>query len=250
MLYGIIDCKIESCRQLMPFTDKLSIVINMIHDRKREQQDNEKYRWYGQGWDYDNKFFNGYMLESKFLRYPPHIKGFTLKYLYKFYPSQLKYLSDNELILIPNRFLDTLGNNELVREIRLNQERHLFYSDICSTSDTIKSSEYNGIVSSYQGKTISQIIYSKGGTKHLVGLLKFGNLNIDKSVLEKLFTNAATYIEKNCYNILLSVIKDIEYKKEQYNDWVQRQWDEYDIKEANREFNDMMHDYDAWGNLD
>lgn len=250
VLYGIIDCRIKSVKQLMPFTDKFSMAYGIIWDRKHEQEEQNKFMWYQQRWDYCDQHFNGYILDSKFLKYPPRMSGLTLKYMYKFYPNELKKLSDDGLILIPNKLLDTLGNNELVRFIRLNQETHLSYKQIYSASDPIISSEYNGIISSYQGKTINQIIYTKGGTKHIVGLLRSGKLDIEKSVIIELLTGTDNDIEKKCYQILLDVIENIEFEKERYNDWVQSQWDGYEIKEANREFNDMMNDFDAWGNID
>ena len=249
--YGIIDCKIKSVKQLQPFTDNNSVVKHIIQHR---QENNENQRFlshsYSQGWDYEDRHFYGYIMYDECFRYPLRVKGLTLKYLYKFYPNQLKWMSDHGLILIPNRLLDTLGNNELTQYIRLNQEIHLSYSRIESVSDCLNSTEYNGVVSSYQGKTISQIIYTKGGTKHLVSLLKTGKLYIDKSVLEELLKNAFNDIEKKCYSILISIINNIELEKERYNDWIQRQIDEDDIKEANRQFNDMMNDFDAWGNID
>ena len=75
-------------------------------------------------------------------------------------------------------------------------------------------------------------------------------MEIDKSVLEDLSKNAFNVIEERCYRILISVIDNIELEKERYNDWVQRQIDEDNIREANRQFNDMMNDFDAWGNID
>ena len=179
--YGIIDCKIKSAKQLQPFTDNNSVVKHIIQHRK-ENNENQRFlsRSYGQGWDYENKHFYGYIMYDERFRYPLRVKGFTLKYLYKFYPNQLKWMSNHGLILIPNHLLNTLGNSAITRDIRLNQEIHLSYSKIESVSDCLSSTEYNGIVSSYQGKTISQIICTKGGTKHLAGLLKAGKLYIDK----------------------------------------------------------------------
>lgn len=249
-LYGIIDCKIKSNKQLSPFTDNFSMAYNIIWNRWREDKDDQRFCMYRDGWSSDNKRFYGYVLHNKFFQFPPRVKGFTLKYLYKFYPEKLKWMSDHEIILIPNKLLDTLGNSELIRSIRLNQEIHLSYSEICSITDTVESSEYCGVVSSYQGKTLTQIIYTKGGTKHLIGLLKSGKLEIDRNVLEDLSKNAFNDIEEKCYGILISVIDDIELKKEQYDAWVKQQMDEDYIREANRQFNDMMNDFDAWENID
>lgn len=249
--YGIIDCKIKSAKQLQPFTDNNSVVKHIIQHR---QENNENQRFlshsYGQGWDYEDKHFYGYIMYDERFRYPLRVKGFTLKYLYEFYPNRLEWMSDHGLILIPNNLLDTLGNSEITRHIRLNQEMHLSYSKIESVSDCLSSTEYNGIVSSYQGKTISQIIYKKGGTKYLACLLKAGKLYIEKSVLEELLKNAFNDIEEKCYGILISTINNIELKKERYNDWLQRQIDEDNIIEVNRQFNGMMSDFDAWGNID
>ena len=128
--------------------------------------------------------------------------------------------------------------------------KDLSYSEICSITDTVESSEYCGVVSSYQGKTLTQIIYTKGGTKHLIGLLKSGKLEIDRNVLEDLSKNAFNDIEEKCYGILISAIDDIELKKEQYDAWIKQQMDEDYIREANRQFNDMMNDFDAWENID
>ena len=249
--YGIIDCKIKSAKQLQPYTDNNSVVKHIIQHR---QENNENQRFlshsYGQGWDYEDKHFYGYIMYDERFRYPLRVKGFTLKYLYEFYPNRLEWMSDHGLILIPNNLLDTLGNSEITRHIRLNQEMHLSYSKIESVSDCLSSTEYNGIVSSYQGKTISQIIYKKGGTKYLACLLKAGKLYIEKSVLEELLKNAFNDIEEKCYGILISTINNIELKKERYNDWLQRQIDEDNIIEVNRQFNGMMSDFDAWGNID
>ena len=249
-LYGIIDCKIKSNKQLSPFTDNLSMAYNIIWKRWRADKDGQSFCMYHYGWSFDDKRFYGYVLHDKFLQYPPRVKGLTLKYLYKFYPKKLKWMSDNEIILIPNNLLDTLGNSKLIRSIRLNQEIHLSYSAICSITDTVESSEYCGVVSSYQGKTLTQIIYTKGGTKHLVDLLESGKLEIDRNVLEDLSKNAFNDIEKKCYGILISVIDDIQLNKERYDAWAQQQMDEESIREANRQFNDMMNDFDAWGNID
>ena len=249
--YGIIDCKIKSAKQLQPFADNNSVVKHIIQHR---QENNENQRFlshsYGQGWDYEDKHFYGYIMYDERFRYPLRVKGFTLKYLYEFYPNRLEWMSDHGLILIPNNLLDTLGNSEITRHIRLNQEMHLSYSKIESVSDCLSSTEYNGIVSSYQGKTISQIIYKKGGTKYLACLLKAGKLYIEKSVLEELLKNAFNDIEEKCYGILISTINNIELKKERYNDWLQRRIDEDNIIEVNRQFNGMMSDFDAWGNID
>ena len=249
--YGIIDCKIKSAKQLQPFTDNNSVVKHIIQHR---QENNENQRFlshsYGQGWDYEDKHFYGYIMYDERFRYPLRVKGFTLKYLYEFYPNRLEWMSNHGLILIPNNLLDTLGNSEITRHIRLNQEMHLSYSKIESVSDCLSSTEYNGIVSSYQGKTISQIIYKKGGTKYLACLLKAGKLYIEKSVLEEILKNAFNDIEEKCYGILISTINNIELKKERYNDWLQRQIDEDNIIEVNRQFNGMMSDFDAWGNID
>ena len=250
-LYGIIDCKIKSTKQLLPFTDYFTKARGIIEARYwQEKEESQGDSWYGRGWSFDNKYFRGHILNSKFFDYPSRVKGFTLKYIYKFYPDELKWMSEHGLILIPNHLLDTLGNNELTRYIRLNQEIHLSYSKIQSTSDCLNSTEYYGVISSYQGKQLHQIIYTKGGTKYLIGLLKSGNLEIDKNVLEDLSKNAFNDIEERCYRILISVIDNIELEKERYNDWVQRQIDEDNIREANRQFNDMMNDFDAWGNID
>lgn len=248
-LYGIIDCNERAARQLLPFTDKMSKVSDLLRARLQTNKDIE-FGMYHNGWDFDDKLYRGYVLHNKFFEYPSYVKGFTLKYLYKYYPKQLEKLGDGRSVLIPNKLLDTLGNSELTRKIRLNQEIHLTFSDICSVAETIKSSEKYGIVSSFQGKTIDQIVYCKGGTKYIVALLKVGKLKIEKSVLLDLRAKALNDIEEKCYNILLDVIEDIEMKQIEYDSKILKELDDYEIREANREFNDMMNDMDAWGNID
>lgn len=248
-LYGIIDCNEKAAQQLLPFTDKMSKVSNLLWARLYTNKDIE-FRLLNYGWDPGDIRYRGYVLQNKFFEYPSYVKGFTLKYLYKYYPKQLENLGNGYSVLIPNKLLDTLEDSELTRKIRLNQEVHLIFSDICSVAAPLKSSEKYGIVSSFQGKTIDEIVYCKGGTKYLVKLLELGKLKVEKSVLLDLRAKALNDIEEKCYNILLDVIEDIKWKQSKYDDMIQKELDEYNIREVNREFNDMMNDMDAWGNID
>lgn len=252
-LFGIIDCKTLAKDQLLPFTDNINYVIHIIWDRWRCEKDireNGYYSYYSAGWSDNNKRFYGYVMSQKFFDYPSVVKGVTLKYVLKYYPKIIKRLIEHEIIIIPNALLNDLENNELTRYIRITQEKHLDYSPINSVDDTIVSDEKYGIVSTYQGQTLRQVIYSKGGTKHLVSLIKHTNLHIDKNVLENLINSATNKKEKNCYNIIQSVMGDLEFQEEEYNDWVRQKMDEDMIREANRLFDDMMNDYEAWGNID
>ena len=248
--YGIIDCKIKSDKQLLPFADNLAKVRVIISSRNEQNKEYQKFPWYRQGWDFGNNNFYGYILNGRFFDYPSSVKGFTLKYVYDYYPYHLKWLCENKFILIPNNLLNTLENSELTRFIRINQEIHLSYSKILKESDCINSSEYKGVVSSYQGKSISQIINSKGGTKHLVHLLKSSNLIINRKVLEGLFNIAENDVERKCYDILISVIDELEYLKEQERDWIQGQMEADYVRDANEQFYDLMDDFGAWNNID
>lgn len=252
-LYGIIDCYTKSSQQLTPFTDCLDYVINIIWARwrcEKEIKEHGHYNFYGQGWDFGHTRFWGYVMDNKFFDYPSIVKGFTLKYVLKYYPSILRWLVEHNIIIIPNKLLNNLGNNELTRYIRLKQEVCLEYSSISSIDDTIRSNEKYGIISTYQDKTLRQIIYSKGGTKHLVNLIKHSNLEIEKDVIEQLINESNNQLETKCYNIILDVIEDIEYQEEEYNAWVQQQMHDDYVRECNEEFNNMMNDFDAWGNID
>ena len=212
-LYGIIDCANQSSKQLMPFTDSLDVVTEIIWDRWRQRKEYEErlclFR-YSNGWSYENEHFHGSVLHNKFFDYPNNVKGLSLKYVYKFYPKLLLWCSDNEFILIPNKILNSIGNNEISRKIRINQEKHLTYAPIETEDDIIKSSEYNGVISTYQGKTLTEIIHSKGGTKHLVGLLEYSNLKIEKTALNALIEDSEDSIERKCYYMLLSIIERAE----------------------------------------
>lgn len=252
-LFGIINCKTLAKEQLIPFTDNIEYAIRVIWDRwrcEKEIEENGHYRYYGRGWDFANKHFYGYVMTTKFFDYPSDVKGFSLNYVIKFYPEILKRLIDTETVIIPNKLLNKQKDNELTRYIRLKQEEYLKYSPIKSVDDTLKSDEKYGLISSYQGQTLRQIIYSREGTKYLVNLIKHTNLQISKGVVLELINNSNNQIETNCYNIILSVLEDIEYQQELENDWIQQKMHEDNVREANREFDDMMNDFDAWGNLD
>lgn len=252
-LFGIIDCHTPTDKQLNPFTDNIDYVINIIWDRWRCEKDikeNGHYRYYGTGWDFDYKHFYGYIMSEKFFDYPPKVKGFTLKYVLNYYPQILKELVHNGIIIIPNKLLDTLDDNELTRDLRVEQEIHLDYSPIDSIDDVIDSVEKYNLISSYQGKTLKQVIYTKGGTKYLVKLLKYTNFQINKDVLTELIKTSANQLETKCYNIILNVIEEIEYEEELRQDYIRDKWEEDMIRDANQQFNDMMNDLDAWGNID
>lgn len=252
-LFGIIDCHTPTDKQLNPFTDSIDYVINIIWDRWRCEKDikeNGHYRYYGNGWDFGYKHFFGYVMSEKFFAYPPKVKGFTLKYVLNHYPQILKDLVHNGIIIIPNKLLDTLADNELTRDIRIEQEIHLDYSPIDSIDDVIESDKKYNLISSYQGKTLKQVIYTKGGTKHLVNLLKYTNFQISKDVLTELIDASANQLETNCYNIILNVIEDIEYEAELRQDDLRAKMEEDMIMDANQQFNDMMDDFEAWGNID
>lgn len=250
-LFGIIDCRIPAKNQLLPFTDNINYVIRIIWDRwKCDKEIEENGLYYGSGWDFNNRHFHGNVMCEKFFDYPPVFKGFTLNYVLTYYPDTLKYMIDRKFIIIPNKLLDRLNDNELTRYIRIEQEIHLDYSPISSIEDTLISNEKYGIVSTYQGQTLRQIIYSKGGTKYLVNLLKYTNFKISKGVLTELINASNNQLETNCYNIILNVIDDIEYQGELRNDYIREKMEEDVIRDANQEFNDMMNDLEAWGNID
>ncbi len=179
-LFGIIYCHVPTDKQLIPFTDSIDYVINIIWNRwrcEKEIKENGHYNYYGNGWDFGNKHFYGYVMSEKFFDYPPTVKCFTLKYVLNYYPQILKRLVFDGIIIIPNKLFNTLEDNELTREIRIEQEIHLDYSPIDSIDDVIESDEKYDLISSFQGKTLKQVIYTKGGTKYLVNLLihKFSN---------------------------------------------------------------------------
>ena len=146
--------------------------------------------------------------------------------------------------------LNTLPSNVTTREIRRVQEIHLKYNDIKSVDDTIDSTEIVGLKSSFQGKTLRNVIYTKGGTKYLVNLVMHGKLNIDIDVLYNLRECAENEIEKKCYDILITKIDKIkeleEDQRAQYFDKIEKEG----IEEANRQFEELMDDMEAWGNID
>lgn len=252
-LFGIINCNVPTDKQLNPFTDSIDYAINIVWDRwrcEKEIRENGHYRYYGNGWDFGNKHFYGYKMSKKFFDYPPTVKGFTLKYVLNYYPQILKRLVFDGIIIIPNKLLNTLEDNELIREIRIEQEIHLDYSSIDSIDNVIESEEKYDLISSFQGKTLKQVIYTKGGTKYLVNLLKYTNFQISKDVLTDLINDSLNQLEINCYNILLNVIEDMEYQEELRQDYIRNKMEEDMLRDINQQFNDMMDDFNAWGNID
>lgn len=249
-LFGIIDTKHKAVKELIPFTDTQEKVINIVRKRIREMEEYSKWGGLRTGWDWNDSSILAPVLQSKFICYPPRVQGLTLKYLYTYYPHLLEYISKHGILIIPNKLLNTLNNTKLVRDVRLRQEVHLKYSNIFSSSDTLCSTECQGVVSSFQGKNLREIIYSKGGTKYLVELLRRGKLEIEKDVLEELSSSTENKIEQKCYDILLTVIEEGEYYERQRQAEIEAQIDDDMIKEANHQFNEMMDDFDAWGNTE
>lgn len=91
--------------------------------------------------------------------------------------------------------------------------------------------------------------------KYICILIKYRSLYIAPSVIEKL---EALHSGESSYLKKLSKIRieaenyeaeRVDYENELRNKQ-QTDWDEYIIREANREFDDLMNDNDAWGNID
>jgi hypothetical protein len=101
----------------------------------------------------------------------------------------------------------------------------------------------------FQNKTIKEIVHIKGGTKYLRQLMLKGKLDIDKTILNKLSNLSIDPIEKKCYDILISVSNDIENCIEQDYSFFKKSLEDYCIDSCNDEFNDLMSDMGAWGNI-
>lgn len=245
--YGIIDCKMTSKIELKTFTEWLSYAITLVWQRKPHISD---YNYNRLGWNFDESVFYGHVINDKFLEYPDNLNGFSLYYAILYYPDEILRAIKNGEIVITNKMLNTLPSNVTTREIRRVQEIHLKYNDIKSVGDTIDSTEIVGLKSSFQGKTLRNVIYTKGGTKYLVNLVMHGKLNIDIDVLYNLRECAENEIEKECYDILITKIDKIkeleEDQRAQYFDKIEKEG----IEEANRQFEELMDDMEAWGNID
>ena len=64
-LYGIIDCNEKAAQQLLPFTDKMSKVSNLLWARLYTNKDIE-FRLLNYGWDPGDIRYRGYVLQNKF----------------------------------------------------------------------------------------------------------------------------------------------------------------------------------------
>lgn len=212
--YGIIDCNNFANGQLFPITNDLIIIDEIIHNRYNEIASLEKGDiYYGYGWSDDNKDFYGEIMSNGQMYYPTWLKGLGIRYAFKFYPKLIIQYVQKEKILIPNDILETFDNNEYLREIQMLQEQHLQFKSISSIDEPLRSSDYMGITSTYNGMTLDEIVYERGGTKYLVYMIRHANLEIDANAMYDLKQNALNAIELKCYNIILAHILDKENRK-------------------------------------
>ena len=138
----------------------MSKVSNLLWARLYTNKDIE-FRLLNYGWDPGDIRYRGYVLQNKFFEYPSYVKGFTLKYLYKYYPKQLENLGNGYSVLIPNKLLDTLEDSELTRKIRLNQEVHLTFSDICSVAAPLKVQKSMALFRLFKVKRLTRLSIAK-----------------------------------------------------------------------------------------
>lgn len=247
--YGIIDCKIYSEKILLPFTNEEKYVEKIILDRLNLINEFSKYGYVlKNGWGVIGDKYNGLILENRFMPVP-RFKGLSLRYMSRYYPNELINMVKREHILIPTKFLSEIISYELYLEICILQESHLDYKNIYNVKDKLISLEKHGLVSMFQNKTIKEIVHIKGGTKYLRQLMLNGKLDIDKTILNKLSNLSIDPIEKKCYDILISVSNDIENCIEQDYSFFKKSLEDYCIDSCNDEFNDLMSDMGAWGNI-
>ena len=227
--YGIVDCQNLANGQLFPITNKLIIIDEIIHDRYSEIISlGNGTIYYGYGWSDGDKVFYGEIISNGQLYYPTWLKGLSIRYAFKYYPKLILQYVKKEIILIPNNILETLDNNEYSREIQILQEQHLQYKSISSMDEPLSSSDYLGITSTYNGMTLDEIVYEKGGTKYLVNMIKYANLEIDTNVIYDFMQNTPNAIELKCYNIILAHILDKEERKSRLKELLDEQKMQYD----------------------
>ena len=251
--YGIVDCSNFASGQLLPITNELSTVEEIIHDRCNKINPCEELPIYNQGWSDDDMDFKGEIIDNGLLYdNVTRLKGLSIRYAFKYYPELVLKSVQEEMILIPNDVLDTLDNNEYLRNIHILQEQHLQYNCISSIHDSLRSSDAFGITSMYNGMTLDEIVHHKGGTKYLVNMIEKTNLEIDTNVLYELKQRASDCIEMKCYDILVT---HILYKKER-KEWFEELLDEERIRNESRQEQEDIerdmyyalggYDYDSW----
>ena len=116
------------------------------------------------------------------------------------------------------------------------------------------------VVASSEDKTFSyipkldpvvdnEIIYDYEDVNYIVSLTDSGRIEIDKGILEDAINEGDSE-----YSVILDSIEshEAEIEEREREEWERFQWEmEQDcIRQANRDFEDMMNDYDAWGNID
>ena len=248
--FGIIDCKIKAEVMLYPFTDEKQYVEKILSERLRMQNDFDMYYYeMGCGWDFLDNTYKGVVLHNRFM-ITPRFKGLSIKYMSKYYSTELIKLIKAGRFLIPSRFLSEITNNELRLLICMLQEVHLDFDPIRSINDRLKSHERYGLVSTFQDKTINEIIHIKGGTKYLRWMMLHNSIKIENLVLQNLHDNSNDPVEKYCYNILMSVSNDIEVAVKDHESLEAKIREEYIVESANKEFYDMMSDMNMFGNID
>lgn len=137
--------------------------------------------------------------------------------------------------------------------IRRHQDQYLQFESINCIDDVI--STRNGFCdgtkfsSLYEGKTLGEIIFDYNDINYIVSLTDSGLIEIDKDILRDAINDGDSE-----YSVILDSIesREEEIEEREREEWEREEWEmeQDDIRQANRDFEDMMNDFDAWGNID
>lgn len=181
--------------------------------------------------------------------------GWKVEDLIFYYPSYiLQQVLDGKIFIADNFFRkNRFRLTKTEKLIRLHQERHLLFERINFIDDVITT--YNNFddgtkfSSLYEGKNLEEIIYDYKDINYIISLTGSGSLEIEKRILEDAIENG--YSE---YSAILHSIESLEEEiaEREREEWERTQWEmeQDEISQANRNFEDMMNDLNAWGNID
>ncbi len=211
------------------------------------------------GWTinwYDEPSFLGPIIRKRkeILEYGA-FAGWKVEDLIFYYPAYiLQQVREDKIFIADSFFRKNRFRLSLTEKlIRRHQDQNLQFESINCIDDVISTSNnfHDGtkFSSLYEGKTLGEIIYDYEDVNYIVSLTDSGRIEIDKGILEDAINEGDSE-----YSVILDSIEshEAEIEEREREEWERVQWEmEQDcIRQANRDFEDMMNDYDAWGNID
>lgn len=204
----------------------------------------------------DNYSFSGPIIRKRIdkLEYG-EFAGWKVEDMIFYYPVYiLQQVLDDKIFIADSFFRKNRFRLSLTEKlIRRHQDQYLQFESINCIDDVI--STRNGFCdgtkfsSLYEGKTLGEIIFDYNDINYIVSLTDSGLIEIDKDILRDAINDGDSE-----YSVILDSIesREEEIEEREREEWEREEWEmeQDDIRQANRDFEDMMNDFDAWGNID